>query len=308
MEAELTNEIIDCLPKGKTHYRYYKNGYAPKILSMVLDRKTSVRAVNKTSFAKLLNNPAVKAALANCGDGLINPKVLSLLWQEPSFPFLLTASKWQYASRGWSQVSRHGDNLVLQLNMPKINESLFERYIGADYIFNPSTDHPVQCKTNNSSFRETLAWSRIDLDFDTNEALIEEIQSDAVRVMHRRRRFVGRCLCRMCTYRKKYLDWFENYASAWQETMLMATIDFIRNELGISRIFMHTDRSGWRVKRINKNYRPPRSLYSTLPKKFAFNRVWNGPAFLIHTRSYQQLVRKQPDIDFYLLDFSRGIS
>lgn len=30
-------------------------------------------------------------------------------------------------------------------------------------------------------FRDTLAWSRIDFDFDTGEALIEEIQSDWVR-------------------------------------------------------------------------------------------------------------------------------
>jgi len=274
METTALNEVIACLPKGKTHYRYYKDAYAPKILS-----------------------------------GVLNALELESIWREPSQPYLLTASRWKFESRSWSQVSRKGDNLVLQLNLPKEHDELLDACLGKYYNFNPAYGHPVQRKYRNPIFRSTLAWARIDVSFQTNEALIEEVQSDGVRRINRiRKQYQNHiCTCKKCLKRKQYLHWFDQYAATWSETMLMAAIEFVRKELGIERVFFHTARSGWRLKRIHKLSRPPVSLYSSLPKKFAFSHVWNAPQFLLDTKSYHKLIRRQPDIDFYMLDFTKRL-
>ena len=307
MKTETIMEVIDCLPKGKTHFRYFKNGYAPKLLSMALREETSVRAIKHSNFGKFLENTVLKNSPAISGNGLVDPSVLKLIWQEPSVAYLLTASSWRYQSRGWSQVSRTGDNLVLQLNLPKTHQRLYDKHIGDSYWFNPCWEHPVQKNKGQQSFSETLAWARIDLSFETNEALIEEVQSDAVREMTDLANRVVKCKCTVCKRSVGYLQWFSSYQAIWSEAMLMAAIEFIFTELGIKQIFTHTARSGWRVKKMPKNWCPPKSLYADLPKKFGFRRVWNAPAFLLKTRSYNQLVRKQPDIDFYMLDLTKPI-
>ena len=52
---------------------------------------------------------------------------------------------------------------------------------------------------------------------------------------------------------------------------------------------------------MDKHWTAPRSLYSDLPKRFAFKQTWAAPEFLKDTKYYKQLIRKQPDIDFYQL-------
>ena len=310
METSLLTEVIETLPRGKTHYRYFKNRYAPSILSMAMDGATTVRAVKASHLGSLLDNPSVKSLLATRGDGILYPHQLEMIWQEPSESYLLTLAHWKYQSRGWSQVSRSGDNLVLQLNLPKFHQRMYEKHVGSTYWFNPMWGHPIQRHRGQLTFRDTLAWSRIDFSFDTDEALIEEVQSDAVREMGDLAKQVKNCHykdCRQCRNTLTYLKWFENHKKLWSEAMLLATIEFIRNELGIRRIFTHTHRSGWRVKRMSKDDRPPRSLYSSLPTRFGFKRLWNAPAFILQTRSYHRLIRQRPDIDFFMLDFTQSI-
>ncbi|MGH1539978.1 MAG: hypothetical protein ACRBHB_06130 [Arenicella sp.] len=305
METVVLDEVIACLPQGKTHYRYYKNAYAPKLLSLLLNNDIAVKELQQSAYAKLLHNVVLKDLLANCGDGIVHLPRLNSVWQEPSLPFLLTVDKWSYYRRGWSQVSRHGDNLVLQLNLPKQHQVLLEKYMGKNWSFNPYYGHPVRNAHDGETARDTLAWARIDLDFSTDEALIEEIQSDGAREMMSIYKRAMACSCRNCQDKQQYLRWFEPYLKIWPETMLMAAVEFIRKELGISKVFMHTARSGWRVKQMDKQWAPPVSLYSDLPKKFVFRQVWNAPEFLLRTRTYQQVVRREPDIDFYELDFSQ---
>ncbi len=55
---------------------------------------------------------------------------------------------------------------------------------------------------------------------------------------------------------KRYLDWFTPYGLLWSESLLLAAIEFIYNELGISKIFTHTARSGWQIKKIGKHWWP----------------------------------------------------
>ena len=121
MKPELVSEVIDCLPKGKTHYRYYKGAYAPQLLSLMIERETSLRVLKQSRFKSLVEHPLVKSVAAQSGNGKLDPQGLKAIWEEPSQPFLLSLSRWGgKRDRGWFQTSRHGENLVLQLKEPLI--------------------------------------------------------------------------------------------------------------------------------------------------------------------------------------------
>ena len=62
--------------------------------------------------------------------------------------------------------------------------------------------------------------------------------------------------------------------------MLAATIWFLREEIGISRIYYHTHEYGAQLKRIRWGL-PPRSLYTSLPRRFCFERTEEAPEFLV---------------------------
>ena len=308
MKSQLLDEVIACLPTGKTHYRYFSGAYASRILSMMMPEQVALHRLKQTRFKRLLEHKTVKPIVGHCGDGVLSRQLLDSSWAEPSQPFLLNVSRWGgRGERDWYQTSRGGENLVLQLNLPMQNLRQFQRWIdpSGDLSLNGTwSSHPVQTEVGKPNFRETLAWSRIDLDFETNEALIEEVQSDATRNVVRMAKRYRRCGCKACVERLKYVKWFEPYLKLWSEALLCATIEFIRNELGLERIFMHTAQSGWKVKKMGKTWHAPRSLYSDLPKKFAFKQTYAAPEFLLQTRCYQKLIRKQPDIDFYQLSMN----
>jgi hypothetical protein len=73
--------------------------------------------------------------------------------------------------------------------------------------------------------------------------------------------------------------------------MLTATIQFIYLELGIDKIYLHTPETGAAVKKI-KYRQPPRSLYSSLPKKFCFSQTELAPEFLCQNRAFRKLEKK----------------
>ena len=305
MKSDIAREVIACLPRGKTHYRYYKGAYAPKLLSLLINGEAPLRALKHSRFKGFVDHPLVKPIAAACGNGALTQSQLNEVWREPSLPFLLTVRRWgDNRDRGWYQTSRFGENLVLQLNLSKQHWRMYTRYIdkqGKNTINGRSSMHPVQRPARNPSYRDTLAWARIDFDFSTGEALIEEIQSDAVRNVASMNHMPKGCECAACSDTKRYIAWFNAYSQVWSEAMLMASIEFIQGELGIDRIFYHTDRSGWQLKKMDRTWRAPKSLYSDLPRKFGFTRTWAAPEFLQREKTYQRLIRKQPDIDFYRL-------
>lgn len=303
MQSNLVDEIMACLPRGKTHFRYYPGAYAPRLLSLLMPEQMRLHSLKQTRFNRLLNHPVMRDVVSTCGSGVLRREALESVWCEPSQPFLLSVCRWGGRhERDYHQTSRFGENLVLQLNLPKASQRKFRQWVDPEDTLTGSWSyHPVQLPYKNPLFRDTLAWSRIDLDFRHNEALIEEVQSDSVRDVKRWAKRYRKCGCRVCKRRLQFVDWFDPYAKMWSEALLMATIWFIYQELGIKRIYMHTAKSGWQVKKMNKSWRGPRSLYSDLPRKFAFKQTWAAPQFLLDTRCYKQLIRKQPDIDFYHL-------
>jgi hypothetical protein len=149
-------------------------------------------------------------------------------------------------------------------------------------------------------FRETLAWARIDFDLNTNEALIEELQTDWLRRARQLLKQIESGKARYYNYGTnttpdKLKIYLENvlavYGAIWDEALLTAAIQFILQELGITKIYLHTPDTGAAVKLI-KHTQPPRSLYSSLPRKFCFSQTDKAPEFLYRHRAFRKLEKQ----------------
>jgi hypothetical protein len=143
--------------------------------------------------------------------------------------------------------------------------------------------------------RFNLAWSRLDIDFETGEVLIEEIQNDWLRTaqsmlewnldrdlddrFHKLRRVQRNVDLRFQRYHQSILMPLEK---VWAEAMLSATLAFVRDTLGLHTVYMHTPECGARLKGITYSA-PPRSLYQDLPRKFCFRQTTKAPVFLSRT-------------------------
>ncbi len=301
MDIKTAKEVIACLPEGKTPFSYYKNRYAEFILSQVIGNECSISALKQSAFSRLLNKSVIKAIVANSGDGKLQHDQLEMTWYKTAEPFLLTLDTWGHGDRGWDQVSRNGYNIVLQLNFSNKHDAVFRKQL------KPENDHglkywghPVMKKGRRDLFRETLAWARIDFDFKTNEALIEELQTDWLRIAKRLLRQIELAGSQFYTAgfnttTDKLKSYLENvlmtYGKIWDEAMLMAAIQFIYLELGIDDIYLHTPDSGAALKKI-KYRQPPRSLYSSLPRKFCFSQTDKAPEFLYQNRAFRKLEKK----------------
>lgn len=50
MDTQLLDEVIASLPEGKTHYRYFKGAFAPRILAMLLPGTAGLHTLKRTRF------------------------------------------------------------------------------------------------------------------------------------------------------------------------------------------------------------------------------------------------------------------
>ena len=306
MDYATVNEVIDCTAKERDIFHYYKDRYAALLLAKIAGEGTSVRALKASAFGKLLEKPGVKEFVATVGNGEINQDGCENLWSYPLQTFVLTQSYWGGRRPAWQQTSRKGYNLVLQLNFCNKHERQFEQLIKPklDHVFN-YRGHPVLERNDQGKFRNTLAWARIDLDFDCEQALIEEIQTDWVRKAKRalaskRARPLYDADAKPEEIRKYVLDVLSEYAIIWAEAMLIAAIRYIVDEIGIRKIFYHTSEAGAIIKRVGVT-KPPRSLYSELPRKFCFKKTQEQPEFLLRERAYCKLMRKHGEFEWHTL-------
>ena len=301
MELTTLKEIIAVLSGERRIFNYFPDRYALMLLSDYLgDRMIPIAELKQSPYSKLLNKVPVKKALAMAGNGKLSNKHLQMVWDyEKDLSFVMTLDRWGNGNKywRWNQMSRKGYHLVLQLNMATDHTQKYRRLIRPEEPFSLG-GHPVLTDGK----RETLAWVRLDLDFQTDEVLIEEIQCDWIREARE-------------ALRDGY-EWYGNYQleelgeyvnvvlapsmKVWEEAMLAATIDFIRHELGIHTIYYHSFETGARLKNIH-DYLPPRSLYTQLPKRFAFQKTANGPEFLMREKRVQKLQRKVKELYWFTL-------
>lgn len=311
MDIEIAKEIIDCLPKDRTKFSYCKDQYAAFILSQAIGDECRVTDIKKTNYAGLLNKPLIKRFVSQLGDGVIRQTDFDYMWSEHAEDFLLSLDTWGRGKRRWDQVSRAGHNLVLQLNFSNQHDQLFQQLVKPeeDHHFSYHK-HPVMKSGKRDFFRETLAWSRIDVDFETNEALIEELQTDWLRIARRiakrleKTRRIG-YVYGVNTTAKNMQTYVETilcrYGKIWDEAMLTATLRFIRDELGIRHIYLHTPETGAALKKIQSR-QPPRSLYTALPRKFCFTQTSEAPQFLSKSRGFRKMEKQLGGTQWNFLD------
>jgi len=298
-------EVIDCLPKERTLFHYFKDRYALMLLAYVSGEGKSISEIKRSPYGGLLNKPLINALLKRQGNGELSAYDLSSAWPKNTYPFLLTVGVWGGRERWWYQTTRGGHNLVLQLNFSNKHDHIYRRLVrpAEEKRFN-SGAHPVMEKGAREYFRETLAWARIDLDLNKGEALIEEIQSDWIRGAASVQKMILRWIKHGATDKRPrgiegaYEDVLhyvsnvlEPYAKFWDEAMLAATISFIREELGIRDIYYHSFETGWKLKAIGGS-KPPRSLYTRLPRKFCFSETDETPVFLASDRVYRRSIKQ----------------
>lgn len=283
---------------------YFKDKFALDQLGEFAGTGTSVGQL-KRQFPAFASKPLVKQVLEEAGNGSVSEWNFSAAMPSDYLNFVLTLGRWGVKPKrnrkdAHYQTSRSGYSLVLQLNFGFDHDVEYYRYLVDEPclqgVFN-YIGHPV----NKHGFK-TMAWSRIDVDFDTNEALIEEVQSDWFRFL------------------SAYVEWIENkkwsqfarhagpylkeksdpgayqrrmkpYQKLWPEAMLHTTVNFIRKELGISKVWMHTNRTGRIFKELTHKY-PPASLYSKLPKSYGFKLVDEKPEFLQREDYLKRFFRK----------------
>jgi hypothetical protein len=313
MDRKEVDEIIACLPQGRSVFHYFKDYYALQLLGWATGDGVSLEQLRRGPFASLLSKPVVRPLLAACGDGRLDAARASGHWVEPSLPFLLTLGRWQ--GGGWRQTSRPGWNLVLRLNFNRTHDEQYRRRFLPDTRYRSLnySGHPVMAQGERDYYRETLAWARLDLDLAAGEALIEEIQTDWVRRAQAEARRLARCgtcpsagTCPQCPGRQASLDYFERtlppYAALWDQAMLSAALFFLVEEIGVRRIWYHHWETGNLLKGLERGGQPPRSIYTQLPRRFCFRETPEIPALLQNRRTRRLLRGSAIEPRFHRLD------
>lgn len=291
-------------------YPYFRGREAAWLLRQRLDRPSRIAQLRRGPLGPLIDRPGVRETVRACGDGRLDGARLQPLadpletfeaaWTpdggaaaEAAFgalcdsdilPFIVTFDAWEIDEFGWhwSQTSRRGTNLVVQLNFPEDYTDRFMRLFGGEsrrwleYWSHPvRRDGPI-----------TLGWARLDMDPESDEVLIEEIQSDWIRTMKRHAKPLVQAAGKAKkTEARQLLDETqERYAKVWAEATLLAAMAVARRFLGVRRVWLHQPHTGAKLKHI-RDTPPPRSLYSDLPRRFCFQPTDRAPEILYRARS-----------------------
>lgn len=314
MKQRQVEELIECLTNDREVFFYHKDRYANLLLKVVLKYENDISNIKQSVFGKLLNVRNIKEDLAHCGIGSVQADDITFDWKAECFPFTVTYSQWG-SERYRSQTSRSGLSLVIQLNFSNLHNYEYRKLYKptANGVFN-YCGHPVLFENDGHAKRETLAWARVDLDFSSNEALIEEIQTDWLRLARREMMRIGRMEKKLgqevrardsdavAKRAKQYLtEILKPYEKIWAEAMLACTLNVLLNEIGINQIFYHTHICGRIIKDI-PGRSPPRSLYTALPRRFCFQQSKYGPSFIEETRRFKKIRRRYPFLKWQKLD------
>ncbi|MGH1434461.1 MAG: hypothetical protein ACRBG0_08385 [Lewinella sp.] len=295
MDRSSLDFLLEVLEGQRRVFYYAKDEYARYLLErQTLPAAQKIKTIANSRWGRLLDRPLLQQARGNWGDGMLDFNRLQLIRAADPLSFRLSFGQWgqeRHFSRNWAQTSRPGYNLVLQLNFASDHNREYQQLV------NGTHRHPFKYwgHPSRAAGKEfTLAWARIDLSENLEEALIEEVQTDwwkaaneeVIEHRHRKRDANGNWR-EWTTKRSRHsleVDKYEHYlqqvlkayGKVWAEAMLTATLRFLWEEIGVSRIFYHTYDAGCML----KNCKPPKSLYTQLPKRFCFEKTADIPSFL----------------------------
>ena len=319
MDIRDAAEIIACLPSERTVYRYCNDEYAARLLAPKLGSAgVPVREIRASRWGRLLDRKPVAEVLKHCGAATLCTDDLLGMPRENDRAYVLTLGVWgrRRGARSYYQTSRPGVNLVLQVNFDRAHDEAYRRMARpvSKTDLNYSS-HPV-CKGG----RTTMAWVRLDIDMVTGQALIEEVQNDwlrgagwaraaAVSAIRRRRPNDIVWGIGAATRVKPYCEYvLKHHAHDWSEAALSAAVGFLIEEIGISQIWYHDSDTGARMKQI-KWSKPPRSIYSSLPRSFCFEKTSQAPGFLVSTAPKELRARmRRGQESFWRMDATRKLN
>lgn len=290
MKTYELDEVLACLPKGRTLFYYQQNQYVRLILTALIrhGQLNTIADLKQSHYSKWLKLPWVNAYLAKQSNAkaAIAPILDTALTPCEAHPFILSAGRWGSArDYGWCQTTRRGENMVLHLNLPLSAQTALERIGVDDAVKQQYRFHPHDRR------RLTLAWARLDIDFEHGQVLIEEIQSDLIREMSddiqhamymrgSERAWVMGHYVNPASFLTVMEPLFAVLSQQWSDIMLTAALQFIFEELGIYDVYYHTWEGGKRLKRLHRYGAPPRSLYRQLPERFGFSKTSVSPLML----------------------------
>ena len=322
MHTHEVDWILARQPKAPLKFSYFRDRYASMILGWIVGDGMRVRDLRRGPHAKLLQKRSVKEVLARLKGGVLTAKALDSVVPPRTLDYRLTFTRWGEADeREWCptchQTTRPGENLVVQLNFAREHDTAYWGLIAPRGV-DDHLDHPFVCAGHPVSERFlTLAWSRTDVCFEAGEALIEEIQSDWVKRADEEAKALTALDPEKLFTAELYgfdpeiaahhiLSYVDHvlraHVDVWSEAMLAATLHCLRDRLGIRRVFYNTFETGCFMKEL-RSERPPRSLYTDLPRRFGFQRTHTRPWGL--RQSSSQRVRKKlsrPGLSWFLLE------
>lgn len=286
-------------------FPYFADRESAWLLSAQMRDTSRVSDIRGGPLGRFLNRPVLKPLVADCGgvlrvedvEALADPgaafdgadlspagwKALGDVYDRDWLDFELSFSRWpgeQECNCFWAQVSRPRQNLVVQLGFPSDQAALLAktRSLASRKDFEYA-DHPVRLNG-----RPTLAWVRVDIEYDAREALIEEVQSDwlkfvgwRVSTLARQQRVRSSRAFRLLLEYQAALT--RRYAKLWPKAALLAAMSVLHDRLDIKRFWMHQPEGGVLLKGI-KGRAPPRSLYTDLPRSFGMEPVRTMPEWL----------------------------
>jgi hypothetical protein len=299
-----------------TTYTYFRDKYALLLAAWATGEGQRVTDFKRGRLAGLLQKDILKQ---HCARHAVLREADLLAHAAPGEGWTLrrTLSYWGEAGCWWgAQTSREGYNLVLRLDFGHQQDRMAARLRVADVLEElDGRNHMHLAESYN------VAWCRLDMDWETGEVLIEEIQNDWLRDALRFKTAEWRyydCLPWYCLPRKadlrndaRFLEYcrtvIEPLEKVWSEAIVCAALEFIRNELGLRTVYMHTADCGARLKGMSDQYMlPPRSLYQEVPRRLCFEPTGEVPAFL--SRSWSHAVIEDANYADFRKRFARPFS
>ncbi len=277
-----------------TPFHYFKDKYALQLAAWSVGEGQKMAAVKQSRIGSLLQKNILKQHCAR--HAVLRAADLMAIAPAGGWTFRRSLDTWgEDEDWGWTQVSRPGVSLVLRLDFgPGHDQQAAKLRLGS------TLQRLHDCNHMYAGDHFNLAWARLDFDMETGEVLIEEIQNDWLRTAQnylanghdsgdgshwyrQARRGALKNDLRFIQYKAEILAPLEK---VWSEAMLSATLEFIRDVLGLHTVYMHTVECGPRIKDMQWS-QPPKSLYSDLPRRFCFEKTEEVPSFL--SRSWGQM-------------------
>ncbi|PWJ43178.1 hypothetical protein [Sediminitomix flava] len=312
MQKETLNYILESV-ETQSYFSYQQDDYVRQLFIEALKQKDiSKSELKQSQYAFLLNKPNFRKITAQSGGKAYSLSQLDGIDTLSHKAFSLSFGRWgkeiKHRNRSYYQTSCPSENLVLQLNFDLAHDLLYHKLFNVKEEGHPFTwdCHPISEK------HKTMAWARIDLCLETEEAFIEEVQNDWLREA-----FEVHTIIKARTEKRrkshwindytdlnsfeKYMEFLKPYQKLWSEAILMASLDFLLNTVGIQKVFYHSYESGNHFKQLRWS-KPPKSLYTQLPKRFGFQKTKEMPQFWQNEHYLKKKIRTFEG-ELYCFDF-----